>query len=214
MSSNFGGDGGDVLVDPNDGCNIVQEYVVLAMRVTNKCARQDTLDAFLDVTKSNTRSIAPPDVNARFIAPFVANKSNINQWLAGGNSVWFQDKGFAIQNGSDWKKVKTWSDAGKVTTALAFSGTTAVAAFCGPCNNAGFARGGLGRHVQPGHQGVDVGRQPARRRAEPLRRRGVDRRLHDHDRAERLLAPLHRGPGQRPRPRLPVDERRGDVDER
>ena len=145
MNSNFGGDGGDVLVDPNDGCNIVQEYVVLAMRVTNKCARllpgvDDPL-AFIDLTKANTRSIAPPDINARFIAPFVANDSNIDHWLAGGNTVWWQDKGFAIQSGADWKPVKTWSDPGKVTTALAMDGTTAIAAFCGPCNNAGFTRG-------------------------------------------------------------------------
>ncbi len=143
MSSNFGGDGGDVLVDPNNGCNIVQEYVVLAMRVTNKCAHQDTLDAFLDVTKSNTRSIAPPDINARFIAPFTANDKNINEWLAGGNSVWYQSQGFAIPNSGAWAKVKTWDNPTKVTTALAFSGTTAVAAWCGgpTCNNAGFNRG-------------------------------------------------------------------------
>ena len=30
--------GGDVLVDPMDGCIIVQEYTNLAMRVTNQCA--------------------------------------------------------------------------------------------------------------------------------------------------------------------------------
>ena len=145
MNSNFGGDGGDVLVDPNDGCNIVQEYVVLAMRVTNKCARllpgvDDPL-AFLDLSKANTRSIAPPDINARFIAPFVASESNIAHWLAGGNTVWWQDKGFAIQSGAEWKPVKTWADPGKVTTALAMDGNTAIAAFCGPCNNAGFTRG-------------------------------------------------------------------------
>jgi hypothetical protein len=34
MVSNFGGDGGDVLVDPNNDCNIVQEYVALSMSVT------------------------------------------------------------------------------------------------------------------------------------------------------------------------------------
>ena len=38
MVSNFGGDGGDVLVDPNNGCNIVQEYVYLTMEVTQTCA--------------------------------------------------------------------------------------------------------------------------------------------------------------------------------
>ena len=30
MGSNFGGDGGDVLVNPDNGCEIVQEYVYLS----------------------------------------------------------------------------------------------------------------------------------------------------------------------------------------
>lgn len=150
MSSNFGGDGGDVLVDPNDGCNIVQEYVVLAMRVTNKCARQDTLDAFLDVTKANTRSIAPPDI-ARFIAPFTGNATNIKQWLAGGYNIWWQTKGFDISGPGEWKSVHKWANPGQTTTTLAMSGTTAVAAFCGPCNNNGFTRGvALGRYDAAG----------------------------------------------------------------
>ena len=41
MGSNFGGDGGDTLVDPNNGCNIVSEYTYLAMSVTNNCAVND-----------------------------------------------------------------------------------------------------------------------------------------------------------------------------
>ena len=143
MSSNFGGDGGDALVDPNDGCNIVQEYVGLAMRVTQTCAHPETTDAFLDLSKSTTFSIAPPDINARFIAPFAANDTNINQWLAGGNSVWFQDKGFAIRSGSEWKKVKTYPNPTQVVTAVAMAGNTALAAWCGAntCNNQGFHRG-------------------------------------------------------------------------
>jgi hypothetical protein len=165
MSSNFGGDGGDVLVDPNDGCNIVQEYVFLAMRVTNKCARQDTLDAFLDQSKANTRDIAPPDINARFIAPFVASDSNIDNWLAGGNSVWFQDKGFAIPGNTPtstgWTKVKTWADPGKVTTALGYEGDTAIAAWCGPCNNAGFTRGlAVGKQTASGWTWSDKALDP------------------------------------------------------
>ncbi len=82
MVSNFGGDGGDVLVDPQDGCNIVQEYVVLSMSVTQTCAHPDPLlypNAFLDLSQSTTFKISPPDINARFIAPFVANKQNINE---------------------------------------------------------------------------------------------------------------------------------------
>jgi hypothetical protein len=144
MVSNFGGDGGDVLVDPNDGCNIVQEYVVLSMSVTQTCASPDLStrpNAFLDLSQSTTFKIAPPDVNARFIAPFVANKQNINEWLAGGNSLWVQTAGFAIRSGNAWSKPYTLPSIGQTYTALAMNGTTAIGAWCGPCNNSGFARG-------------------------------------------------------------------------
>jgi hypothetical protein len=144
MSSNFGGDGGDVLVDPNDGCNIVGEYVVLTMYVTQTCANPDPTtnpNAFLDPNDATTFTIAPPDINARFIAPFVADANNIQRWLAGGNSIWFNDIGFDIRSGSEWKKVYTFADPGKVATSMAYTGDTAVAGWCGPCNNAGFTRG-------------------------------------------------------------------------
>ena len=143
MVSNFGGDGGDVLVDPNNGCNIVQEYVALAMRVTQTCANPgpDRPNAFLDLAQSTTYSIAPPDINARFIAPFGANGTNINEWLAGGNSLWVQNKGFAIRSGSQWTKAFTLSSAGQTYTAVALKGDTLVGGWCGPCNNSGFKSG-------------------------------------------------------------------------
>jgi hypothetical protein len=145
MVSNFGGDGGDVLVDPNDGCNIVQEYVVLSMSVTQTCAHPDQYThpgAFLDLSQSTTFKISPPDINARFIAPFAANKADITEWIAGGNSLWIQNKGFKIRKGSDWgKPAYTFANAGRVATALAMNGNTAIAAWCGSCNNQGFARG-------------------------------------------------------------------------
>ena len=37
MGSPFGGDGGDVIVDPDDGCKIAQEYVYLDIEVTTNC---------------------------------------------------------------------------------------------------------------------------------------------------------------------------------
>ncbi len=141
--SNFGGDGGDVLVDPADGCNIVQEYVFLSMRVTQTCANPgpDHPNAFLDLNDATTYAIAPPDVNARFIAPFGANASDIDEWVAGGNSLWFQDNGFAIRSGSEWERVYTFGSVARVATAVAFDGDTIVAGWCGTCNNAGFQRG-------------------------------------------------------------------------
>jgi hypothetical protein len=148
MVSNFGGDGGDVLVDPNDGCNIVQEYVYLSMSVTQTCAHPNLLNpkhqnAFLDPTKATSFNIAPPDINARFIAPFVANDQNINEWLAGGNSLWMQEKGFAIRKGSEWTKAYTLPTPNLLYTALAMNGNEAIAGWCGAtnCNNSGFTRG-------------------------------------------------------------------------
>jgi len=145
MSSNFGGDGGDVLVDPNDGCNILQEYVFLSLSVTQDCASPDPTEhpnAFLDLNDATTWKVAPPDINARFIAPFVADDQNIDNWLAGGNSIWFQTNGFAIRSGSEWEPVYNFGGGGvRVATAMAYSGDTAIAAWCGGCNNAGFARG-------------------------------------------------------------------------
>ncbi|MGN6688126.1 MAG: hypothetical protein ACTHK1_11360 [Actinomycetales bacterium] len=143
MSSNFGGDGGDVLVDPDNGCNIVQEYVYLSMRVTNKCAetplKEDGTysDGFVNTDHANTRDIAPPDVNARFIAPFDADRtpSLKDNWIAAGQHVWFQDEGFDITDGSKWQN-KLDLGSGKVATAVAMNNKHAVVAWCGSCGEA------------------------------------------------------------------------------
>jgi hypothetical protein len=153
MVSNFGGDGGDVLVNPNDGCDIVQEYVVLSMTLTRTCGSPDLSkrpNAFVDLSQATETKIGPPDINARFIAPFVANKTNINEWMAGGNSLWIQEKGFDIKDRNGWTKAanSTLPSAGQVYTALAMRGNTAVAGWCGTCNNRGFTRGiMLGTHA-------------------------------------------------------------------
>jgi hypothetical protein len=141
MVSNFGGDGGDVLVDPNDGCNIVQEYVYLTMEVTKTCANPgpDHPNAFLDLSQSTTHDISPPDINAQFIAPFTANGKNINQWVAAGNSLWYQDKGFDISSGSQWQRIYTLSSPGQTFTAVSYSGNRLVATWCGPCSASGAA---------------------------------------------------------------------------
>ena len=141
MSSDFGGDGGDSLVDPANGCNIVQEYVNLTMEVTNLCAHSTDPQQFINLSIANTRSISPPDVSARFIAPFTADNHNLQNWLAGGSNIWFQTKGFAIKGPNDWTSVYHWDNAGEVTTALGYSGNAAIAAYCGPCNSGGFVRG-------------------------------------------------------------------------
>jgi len=147
MVSNFGGDGGDVLVDPANGCNIVQEYVYLTMEVTQTCANPGPghPNAFLDPNDATTYNIAPPDVNAQFIAPFTANDKNINQWVAAGTSLWYQDKGFAIRSPAGWQKIYSLPSPALTFTAVAYSGDSLIATWCGPCSNGGapFARGAV-----------------------------------------------------------------------
>jgi hypothetical protein len=147
MVSNFGGDGGDVLVDPENGCNIVQEYVYLTMEVTQTCGNPGPghPNAFLDPNDATTYDIAPPDVNAQFIAPFTANDKNINQWIAAGTSLWYQDKGFAIRSPAGWQKIYSLPSPALTFTAVAYSGDSLIATWCGPCSNGGapFARGAV-----------------------------------------------------------------------
>ncbi|HTK43875.1 MAG TPA: sialidase family protein [Patescibacteria group bacterium] len=156
MVSNFGGDGGDVLVDPNDGCNIIQEYVFLSLELTQTCANPGNPQALVNKSLSTTYDVAPPDINARFIAPFVGDKQDVNNMLAGGNSIWFNDKGFDIRSGDEWQKVFTFGPAARVATAMAYNGEWAVAGWCGGCNNLGFARGvAVGHYVDGAWTWVD-----------------------------------------------------------
>ena len=133
MGSPFGGDGGAILVDPDDGCKILDEYVFLDLWVTTNCGRSDG-------TTHAIKDVAPGDVNARFIAPFIADETNKNHWVAGGQHVWTFDRGFSIQSGTDWRNTFD-QGSGHVTTSLASRNDVVWAAWCGPCNNRGFTRG-------------------------------------------------------------------------
>ncbi|MET7702520.1 glycosyl hydrolase [Streptomyces sp. NPDC005485] len=142
MGSNFGGDGGDSLADPANGCNIAQEYVYLAVSVTNNCAVNDG-SWVTDPSKATSWSVAPPDSatgEARFIAPLNADIKNKNTWVAGGRHVWINSHGYAIRSGGEWFGAYDLGE-GRTATAVASSGGKVYAAWCGPCNNQGFTRG-------------------------------------------------------------------------
>ncbi|GAA4982690.1 hypothetical protein GCM10025734_04140 [Kitasatospora paranensis] len=144
MGSDFGGDGTDTIVDPANGCNIAEEYVYLAVAVTQNCATNDG-SWTTDPTRATSYSVAPPDsalggAGARFVAPITTDDRNTDTWIAGGRHVWVQDKGFAIRSGDEWKAAYDLG-AGHVATAVASSGGTVYAGWCGPCNNQGFTRG-------------------------------------------------------------------------
>ncbi|WP_412734566.1 glycosyl hydrolase [Krasilnikovia sp. MM14-A1259] len=142
MGSNFGGDGGDTIVDPANGCNIAEEYVYLAVWVTNNCAVNDGAWS-TDPTKATSYDVAPPDHatnEARFIAPLTQDPRNADTWIAGGRHVWLNTKGYAIRAGADWTSLFDLG-AGHAATAVATSGGRVYAGWCGPCNNQGFTRG-------------------------------------------------------------------------
>ena len=102
MGSNFGGDGGDTLTDPANGCNIAQEYVYLAIQVTQNCAVNDGV--WVDRPEQDHVVQRGPADNAtgeaRFIAPLTADAKNSSTWVAGGRHVWVQTNGYAIRSGS------------------------------------------------------------------------------------------------------------------
>lgn len=160
MVSPFGGDGGDIIVDPKNGCHILDEYVYLTLWMTTNCGQSDgTTHAAYDVSV--------PDANPRFTAPFRAIRGSQNtgdgeseRWVAGGNSVWTHDLGFAISPeqasslpNHGWKKQDSLAKGSEMIVGLDAladpsapadaSKDTVVAAWCGEsnCNSAGFSRG-------------------------------------------------------------------------
>ncbi|MFJ3305904.1 glycosyl hydrolase [Streptomyces sp. NPDC086549] len=142
MGSNFGGDGADTLTDPANGCNIAEEYVYLAVQITQNCAVNDG-SWTTDPSKVTSYNVAPADSatsEARFIAPLAADMKNSSTWIAGGRHVWVQTHGYAIRSGSEWTSLHDLG-AGRTATAVAASGGKVYVAWCGPCNNQGFARG-------------------------------------------------------------------------
>jgi hypothetical protein len=142
MGSNFGGDGGDTIVDPANGCNIAEEYVYLDIWVTNNCAVND--GAWVsNPALATSYEVAPPDAEtgaARFIAPINQDPANSHVWVAGGQHVWLNTAGYASRDGDQWVNLADLG-AGHVATAVATSGGYVYAGWCGPCNNQGFTRG-------------------------------------------------------------------------
>ena len=133
MGSISGGDGVKIIVDPNDGCKILTGYVDLNIWLTENCGRSDgTTSAFRDIT--------PADPHPRFIAPYAADGANFNHWVVGGQYLWTNAKGFAIQSASEWTLAYD-NGAGHSTTAIASRNDVIWSAWCGPCNNVGFTRG-------------------------------------------------------------------------
>jgi hypothetical protein len=159
MVSPFGGDGGDVLIDPDNSDNAVVEYVDLAVAITRNGGRSDG-------TTPSWRLVSPacewnPDLTGcdpqpRFIAPFEPDVANPNHWVTGGRYVWETTKGFDTVcegNTCDWKKVTDLGAAAQLT-AIAANGATVYAGSCGPCNPLDAEGGGFASSIQTNYGGT------------------------------------------------------------
>ncbi len=132
----FGGDGGDVAVEPAIPDHTYEEYVYLIMSKSSDGGRTWT-------------NIQPPDAGssatARFIAPFDLDPADPDHLVALGQRVWESSEG--IQTTSESWQESFDQGAGHVGTALAVRGETIYTGWCGPCNpnflddDAPFARG-------------------------------------------------------------------------
>ncbi len=150
MVSPFGGDGGDVIVDPNNGNKSVQEYVFLNMASTTNGGRSDSSTRSFRTISPSCFNVeftpAPCDPNPRFIAPFEADQKNINHWVAGGQYIWDnQGRGWATDCSTTtctWKKTHDLGD-GAQTTALGVNRHVTYAGWCGNGCNPGRESVGL-----------------------------------------------------------------------
>ena len=160
MVSPFGGDGGDIIVDAKNGCQILDEYVYLQLWMTTNCGQTDG-------SKSAVFDVGVPDPNPRFTAPFRIVRGSKNtvdgkteRWVAGGNKVWTQGEGFAYTEEKaeadpthGWTKVGDLKTGGRMTVGLDAvadpahpadaSKDVVYAAWCGEvnCNSTGFTSG-------------------------------------------------------------------------
>ena len=141
-----GGDGGIVIVDPKNANRSVGEYVNLTMYRTS-----DGGHTFTTISpECGYYNGSDCDPAARFIAPFVADPSNVDHWVAGGSKVWETTKGWNTSCAGatcDWVAVHSLGvGAGgspNVATALATKGSTTYAGWVGGGGNPGpaFASG-------------------------------------------------------------------------
>jgi hypothetical protein len=119
-----GGDGGNVIIDPNNANNIVGEYVDMTMYDSTNGGQSFNSFVSPGCAAMATIGLTPGnhcDPAARFIAPITADQTNINDWVVGGQYVWESDHGWktkcAPKGGCTWAKLYN-TGSGHVTTAI------------------------------------------------------------------------------------------------
>ncbi|HSR83517.1 MAG TPA: hypothetical protein VLM11_04980 [Streptosporangiaceae bacterium] len=139
-----GGDGFDVIVDPQNANKVAGEYVDGTMYTSTDGGH--TFSDFISPTcaaASITGIKARPncDPNARFVTPVVPDQTNNNVWVLGGESVWVSSDGWnttCTTSACSWTPVFD-TGAGNAVTALssAHSGSIIYAAWVSGGGNPG-----------------------------------------------------------------------------
>ncbi|HKN80643.1 MAG TPA: glycosyl hydrolase [Actinomycetota bacterium] len=159
MVSPEGGDGGQQLVNPDNGDESIGEYVGLDMWLTTNGGYSPAEPPFdlgplvyHEITPACgafTYTPDPCDPLPRFIAPFTWDDADTDHMVAGGQYVWESTNGFDTRcsaTACDWKRVFD-TGAGRSVTALSVSGDTIYAGWCAPgtgCNPATSSTAGAG----------------------------------------------------------------------
>ena len=118
-----GGDGFDVVVDPQNANNLAGEYTEGTMYSSTDGGHSFTDDVSPTCVAQETIGITPRadcDPGARFVTPLTQDQQNQNVWLIGGEDVWVSTAGWNTtcnDTSCSWQNVFD-TGAGNAVTAL------------------------------------------------------------------------------------------------
>jgi sugar lactone lactonase YvrE len=139
-----GGDGFDVIVDPNNANSMLGEYADGAMYRSTDGGHSFYSDVSPGCDGQATVGLTPLpgcDPSMRFLTPLVPDGQNTNTWITGGEDVWVSHDGWntsCTSSGCSWQDVYD-TGANNAVTALASTrnGRVIYAAWVGGGGNPG-----------------------------------------------------------------------------
>jgi sugar lactone lactonase YvrE len=153
-----GGDGFDVIVNPANANDMVGEYTDLTMYSSTDGGHTFNPYVSPSCVAQETVGVKPRhdcDPSARFVAPFTADQTNVNDWVAGGRYIWTSTAGWNTTcgvKGCDWKQAYD-TGAANAVTALSEANGAIYATWVSGGGNPGAAFGaGIVTNVGGWHQ--------------------------------------------------------------
>lgn len=123
-----GGDGFNVIVDPQNGNRVAGEYTDGTMYTSTNGGHTFSDQISPTCVAQATVGLVPRsdcDPAARFVTPLVPDLQNTNVWLIGGEYVWVSTDGWntaCIPTACSWQQVYD-TGAGRAVTALSSAGS-------------------------------------------------------------------------------------------